>query len=353
MSSLLLIWWTSLTLSAGSLIWMIGLIAGRLLRERAEAGRERDRRVIQHAFLDIMAGSGDAICRLGKVQRRARLMAETLLEVVGLVRGGERERLISALAAFRVDHVFRRRLFRGSFAGRIAATEALAIFPGESSTTALRRALAAARGVELRVGVMKSLIELRTPPSLAEVLADLAGRRASESLLYLPLIARLVADDPMTALRAFGDSCLPAEPRVILAEALGGSGDYRALEPLCLAARAPDIELRIACIRALGMLGHPGAEKAVLAALNDRVWMVRSAACEASGRIGLRSAIPQLADQLRDEVWWVRFRAGEALAVMGALGQERLRLVAATGDDLSRRTASMVLAERGLAIESA
>lgn len=353
MSSLLLIWSTSLALTAAALIWMTGLIIGRLLRERAEAGRNRDRQVIQHAFLDIMAGSGDAIGRLRKVQGRARLMAETLMEVVSLVRGGERERLISALAAFQVDHVFRRRLFRGSFAGRIAAAEALSIFPGEGSTAALRRALAASRGAELRVGVMKSLIELGTPPSLAEVLADLAGRRASESLLYLPLIARLVAEDPMTALRAFGDSRLAIEPRVILAEALGASGDYRALEPLCIATRAPDVELRIACTRALGMLGHPGAEKAVLAGLDDRVWMVRSAACEAAGRIGLRSAIPQLAHQLRDEVWWVRFRAGEALAALGQIGQERLRLVAATGDDLSRRAASMVLAERGLALVSA
>lgn len=353
MSPLLLIWSTSLALAGCALVWMIGLIIGRLLRERGEAGRDRDRRVIQNAFLDIMAGSGDAIGRLRKVQGRARLMAETLLEVVSLVRGGERERLISALAAFKVDHVFRRRLFRGSFAGRIAAAEALAIFPGDGSIATLRQALAAARGVELRVGLMKSLIELGASPSLAEVLADLAGRRGSESLLYLPLIARLVADDPMSALRAFGDSALAIEPRVILAEALGASGDYRALEPLCLATRAPDVELRIACTRALGMLGHPGAEKAVLARLDDGVWMVRSAASEAAGRIGLRSAIPQLAHQLRDEIWWVRFRAGEALAILGDVGRERLRLVAATGDDLSRRAASMVLAERGLAMVSA
>ena len=349
MSPLLLIWSTSLALAGAALIWMAGLIVGRLLRERAEGSRERDKTVIQSAFLDIMSGSGDAIGRLGRVQGRARLMAETLLELISLVRGEERDRLISALAAFNIDHVFRHRLFRGSFAGRIAAAEALAIFPGVGSATALRHALASERRSELRVGVMRSLIELGEPPSLAEVLADLAGRRASDSLLYLPLIARLVADDPMTALRAFGDPRLAIEPRVILAEALGGSGDYRALEPLCLATRAPDLELRIACIRALGMLGHPGAETAVLAGLSDKVWMVRSAACESAGRIGLRAAIPLLAHQLRDEVWWVRFRAGEALAALGDTGREQLQRVAASGDDLSRRAASMVLAERGLA----
>ena len=336
MSPLLLIWSTSLALAGAALIWMAGLIVGRLLRERAEGSRERDKTVIQSAFLDIMSGSGDAIGRLRRVQGRARLMAETLLELISLVRGEERDRLISALAAFNIDHVFRHRLFRGSFAGRIAAAEALAIFPGVGSATALRHALASERRSELRVGVMRSLIELGEPPSLAEVLADLAGRRASDSLLYLPLIARLVADDPMTALRAFGDPRLAIEPRVILAEALVLREDNA------------DV-LRIACIRALGMLGHPGAETAVLAGLSDKVWMVRSAACESAGRIGLRAAIPLLAHQLRDEVWWVRFRAGEALAALGDTGREQLQRVAASGDDLSRRAASMVLAERGLA----
>jgi HEAT repeat protein len=200
---------------------------------------------------------------------------------------------------------------------------------------------------------MRSLIEIGAPPALREVLADLSGRRASDSLLYLPLTARLVADDLMTALRAFGDPQVAGEARVVLAEALGASGDYRALSALCIAARAPDVELRIAAIRALAALEHPAAEQTILAGLRDPVWMVRSASCEAAGRIGLQSAIPWLEEQLEDPVWWVRFRAGEALAALGKAGQDRLRAMAASGGDLSRRTASMVLAERGLAAEAA
>ena len=197
---------------------------------------------------------------------------------------------------------------------------------------------------------MRSLIEIGAPPGLHEVLADLGGRRASDSLLYLPLIARLVADDPMTALKAFGDPQVTGEARVILAEALGASGDYRVLRSLCAAARAPDIELRIAAIRGLAALGHPAAEPTILAGLADEVWIVRSASCEAAGRIGLRAAVPLLAAQLEDPVWWVRFRAGEALAVLGEAGRDRLRALAVSGGDLSRRTASMVLAERGLVV---
>ena len=353
MGELLLIWSVSIALAAAALAWMAGLILARVLRERAERRRERDRRLIQQAFLDVMGGAGDAVGRLRGVRHRARLMAEALLEVIALVRGAERERLISALHAFKVDEVFQRRLLRGSVAGRMAAAEALSIFPGEAAGAALREALARARSAELRVGLMRSLIDLSAPPDLDQVLADLDGRRASDSLLYLPVIGRLVSDDPMGGLRAFGDARVPADARVILAEALGASGDYRVLQPLCLASRAPDVELRISAVRGLAALGHPAAEPTLLSALADEAWMVRSSACEAAGRIGLPAAIPALVEQLEDPVWWVRVRAGEALAALGEAGRARLRGLALSGGDLSRRAASMALAERGLAAEPA
>lgn len=349
MTGLLLIWLTSVVLAAVALLWMSGLIVARVWRERVEARRRHDVDLVQRVFLDIMNGSGDAIGRLGRVKRRARLMAEALLEVIALVRGGERERLISALVAVGVDESFRRRLFLGSVAGRIASAEALSIFPGEPTRAALRRAAEGARAGEFRVSLIRSLIEIGAPPALHEVLADLGGRRASDSLLYLPLIARRVAADPVTALNAFGDPQVAGEARVVLAEALGACGDYRVLRPLCIAARAPDIELRIAAIRGLAALGHPAAEPTILKGLRDPIWIVRAASCEAAGRIGLHAAIPLLEGQLDDPVWWVRFRAGEALASLGEAGHERLRATAASGGDLSQRTASMVLAERGLA----
>lgn len=353
MRELLLIWSTSIALAAAALGWMVALILARLLRERTEQRRERDRRLIQQGLFDIMNGSGDAVGRLRGVRHRARLMAESLLEIVSLVRGEERERLISALHAFGVDEIFRRRLSRGSVAGRLAAAEALAIFPGEAAVTALREALTHARSAELRVGMMRSLIELAAPPELDEVLTDLTGRHASDSLLYLPVIGQLVRERPRAALQSFGDARLSGDARVILAEALGASGDFRVLRPLCLAARAPEVELRIAAVRGLAALGHPAAEATIVSAQADDAWMVRSAACEAAGRIGLRSAVASLAGRLEDPVWWVRFRAGEALGALGDAGRARLRSVASSGGDLSRRAASMALAERGLAVEAA
>lgn len=352
MSELERIWTASLLLAAAALLWMTALIVARLFRERSEARRERDRHLIQQAFLDIMAGSVDAVGRLRGVRKRARVMAEALLGVVGMVRGAERERLIDALGAFGLDRVFQRRLSRGSIAGRIVAAEALSIFPGAAGAAALRRTLGETRSADLRVSLWRALIDLGETPALEAVLRDLRGRKASDSLLYVPLIVSIATIDTSAALRTFADPDLPAEARLILADALGRSGDYRVLEPLFQTARAPDDELRIASVRGLGSLGHPSAEPAILAALEDPVWMVRAAACEAAGRIGLVLVIPQLGSQLEDPVWWVRFRAGEALVALGEPGRERLVRSLAEGGDLARRTASMVLAERGLMTEA-
>lgn len=349
---LMSLWWLSIGMAAVALAWMAALIVARLLRDRREVRRALDRRRVQQAFLDIMAGSGDAIGRVREVATRARVTAEALLEVLALVRGAERDRLISALAAFGIDDRFRWRLTRGGAAGRIAAAEALSIFPGERNRAALREALGLARSAELRVALMRSLIDLGAPVDLREVIGDLGRRRGAESLLYLPLIARMVADDPGQALHLFADETMSAQGRVVLAEALGRSGDFRAIEPLALTASAPDVELRIASIRGLAALGHPAAEAPVVAGLADPAWTVRAAACEAAGRIGLRSTIPSLAGHLGDPVWWVRFRAGEALAALGAVGRDELRSAALSGEPLAQRTASMVLAERGLTAET-
>ncbi len=348
MGGLLLLWWTSIALAAVALAWISTLVIGRLFREKREALRARDRGRACDAFLDVMNGAGDALQRLGGINHRARLMGEVFLELLAMVRGAEREKLITALRSIDMDDRWRQRLSEGGTAGRMVSAEALSMFPSEETLGALREALAKAHSGNLRVALMRSLIELDAAPPLAQVLQDVHRSRGSESLLYLPLMGRLVNGSPMEALRAFGDPETPPRARVILAEALGASGDFRALEPLCVTVRAPDIELRIASVRGLAAMGHPAAEASILAALEDPVWMVRAAACEAAGRIGLRSALPLLMTQLSDSVWWVRFRASEALSILGPAGVQGLQAAAALGD-VQHRAASLALAEHGLA----
>ncbi|MFN7107256.1 MAG: HEAT repeat domain-containing protein [Brevundimonas sp.] len=84
-------------------------------------------------------------------------------------------------------------------------------------------------------------------------------------------------------------------------------------------------------------------------ALGDSEWDVRAEACVAAGRIGSPSFAEPLACALSDREWWVRFRAAEALSAMGVLGRETLMIAAASPVDVTRRSASLALAELGLA----
>lgn len=348
MSLLGFLWWGSIVLGAAALAWMVWLIAARLVRARRDARLGLDQARMRRLFLEIMDGHVDAARQLNGPSRRARLTAEAILDIAGLVRGHERERLTSALAGLGVEDRLRRRLRRGSRAGRIAAAEALAVFPNPANAAALRQALAVARDPEFRVAALNALLALDQAPPLWDLLADVSSRGLQDSLLYESVVRAMVARSPDQALTVFRDPAASVVMRTIVADALGRSGDYRAVPALMAAFPEADLELRIACIRALGVLAHPAAEPAVIAGLSDQAWEVRAASAEAAGRIGLVSAAPLLVQALADGVWWVRFRSGEALSALGEKGVASLRLAAGVDQDVVRRAASLALAERGV-----
>jgi len=349
MSLLLALWWSSLVMVAAALLWMSLLVAARVRRARKDARRARERSLVQTACLEIAAGTGDAVSSLRPVRGRARLLAESLIEFLAIVRGGERERLVSAFEAMAIDETFRQRLFRGSKAGRMAAAEVLAAFPGAATVAALNRLLDTHQDSEVRVAAVKALIDLDAPPSILVLLEDIRRRGVAGSLQYLPLIRRLAVHEPDAALQALSDPKLNAQARSLVADAVAAAGDYRAIEPLSLAATADDQGLRMAAVAGLGVLAHPAAAETIVSALEDRDWEVRAAACEAAARMNIREALPGLVLRLTDDVWWVRFQAAEALTRMGPPGIQSLRLAAAANVDIVRRAAALALAEKGLA----
>lgn len=349
MNLLTLLWWSSLVFGLAALVWMGILIGLRLVRERSESQRATDQARVRALFLSIMAGDDTAEIGLRPYARRARLMAETLLEILALVRGDEKDRLLVRLTGIGTPETLRRRLERGSRAGRLAAAEALAAFPAPATTDALRAALVRSQDVEFKIAIWTSLIESEVAPPLGEMLLEISRQSPRDVLLFEPVVRRAATASPASAVEIFAQSGVPPATRALLADALGAARDYQALDVLLEGARAPDIEVRIASVRALGLLGHPLAGQAVVAALADDVWEVRAAACEAAGRIGLIEAAPALTVALGDEAWWVRFRAGEALANFGERGRAALIVATTAGQDTIRRAASLALAERGLA----
>ena len=346
MNLLTFLWWSSLALGAAALAWMVQLIGARLLRARRDCRLAADQARVRRLFLEVMEGHVEAARQLSGPSRRVRLTAEALLDIAGLVRGHERERLVAVLSGLGLEERLRRRLRRGSRAGRIAAAEALSIFPNPANAAALRQALAAARDPEFRVAALHALLALGEAPPLWDLLTDLTRRGLQDSLLHESVVRSLVTAKPDEALAVFTDPEASTVMKTIVADALGRSGDYRAVPLLAASATEGDLELRIAAVRALGALAHPAGEAAVIAAMTDPAWELRAAAAEACGRIGLVTCAPLLVQALADEAWWVRFRAGEALAALGDKGVASLRVAAGARQDVVRRAASLALAER-------
>lgn len=341
------LWLSSVVLGGLALFWMGGLVVARLSREKGIIQRARDHRAVMNAFVAIIGGAGEAVAQLSPYQRRARLIAEALLEAMALIRGPERDQLIGALVALNIDDRLRSRLFTHDAVGRIAAAEALSAFPSPLTVEALQRVWRTARSPALRLAAIRSLVELGEMPSFNGILHEL-DRLASDPLTFLPLLRLLAQAHLDEALEAFGSRRLSVPARVMMADALASTGDYRVLTVLMYAAADANAEMRAAALRALGTLGHPAADTALTAAMSDMDWQVRAAAGDAAGRIGARSAIPDLVRQLGDPVWWVRFRAAEALAQLGEPGIRSLRLAAGSAGDTGRRAASLALAEKGL-----
>lgn len=343
-----LVWLMALLLTAGAVLWMNGLILARLFHARKTARLTAERRGLESALIGILRDRTAAGAALAPYRHQARLIAETLLDFMSVVRGQDRQRVLNALEAEGVADVLRGRTTRGSFAGRLAAVESLVAFPGPETERVLVL-LTEDRDPQLRFAAMQVLAEIGGCLSLDDVLGQACVGRLPVSGRVAQFLRARIAADPAAGLEALSREDLPPSIRALLLEALGASGHYAAIPRLQEHANHPDPDVRAEAVRAMGRLQHPAAEPAIAAALADPAWEVRAAAAEAAGGAHLASLCDRLGAALADPSWAVRFQAAAALGKLGARGMERLKAALAEPDSASGRTASLMLAELGVA----
>ena len=75
-------------------------------------------------------------------------------------------------------------------------------------------------------------------------------------------------------------------------------------------------QMRIACIKALGMLADPKNEHLLSIAAKDKDWVVRSSAVASLKYIGTPTAVETIKEATKDKEWWVRQTAAKALVDM-------------------------------------
>jgi HEAT repeat protein len=345
MSFLALLWAYALSLAAIAIAGMTALILRRVVREQGEARQVKERQALIAALLTPNSqSSGASIALLD-----GETIAETLLEVLTLVRGADRDRIVEAARNKGAHLVLWRQLASGLVRNRILAAEALAFFP-EAQT---RRALQAAQNdidTRVQVAALKSVIALGAQISIDDLLAriGLEGNRRLSALAGALRMA--VASQPNEAIAALVRPDLATPVRIALIDSLAAALAGGSVDVIAALADDQGVEVRAAAIQALGVLAHPGGAPIIAKSLLDQDWRIRLKAAEAAGRLGLLEFTEPLCALLSDDNWWVRFRASEALAALGENGIAALRAIAASGEQgTARRAAALALLERAAA----
>ncbi|MDT9600678.1 HEAT repeat domain-containing protein [Sphingosinicella rhizophila] len=326
---------------------MTGLIIGRLIARSRSTTREAERK----RLLPLLLGSEASDLWIDDPEPAGDLLTDLFLELIQLVRGGDKEAFVASATRLGVPQRLRRRLFSGSPRVRMTSAEALAEFPDEESVAALFGTLDD-RNPDVRLSAALSLAAMDRAPAVGFLVEKLGLGTSESSLLMLDLFEEIARTRPdeIKALIAAPES--PTAVKAAAIEALSASGDY-SLVPLIADLTLetdPEAEELPRYLRVLGVFGHPAGGEAVRRSLQSPSWWVRAAAAEAAGRIGLGDTAHTLSTLLEDPDWWVRFRAGEALVRLGTPGKEMLGEVCRTGGPLARRAAKLTLAERGISI---
>ena len=77
-----------------------------------------------------------------------------------------------------------------------------------------------------------------------------------------------------------------------------------------------DVDMRIACVKALGNLANPENEHILQNCADDASWVVRSAAVKGLQKLATPTAVECIKKSLGDKEWWVRQAAAGALVEM-------------------------------------
>jgi hypothetical protein len=132
-----------------------------------------------------------------------------------------------------------------------------------------------------------------------------------------------------------------------LIRVLGQVGDFEIGKALSgLLDEATDIEVILAIIETLGVVGGPDALKPIRRMMRSEDWRIRAKAVSSLGTVGEPSSIPMIALSLGDPAWWVRRNAASALGGLPG-GIDWLYNALRSSDRFTGDAAAEVLADVG------
>lgn len=343
-----LIWWTSATLIAVSMIAMLVLILRRFRTERrAVWWKERRKKLMARLLAALDEGDTSVDDWSDLTEADLRLAHEILYDMTELTRGDSQHQMVVLLDSIGGREAGIRQLTSKRESTRILAATNLAYFRGPDVEGALRRAMED-RSAHVRMTAAASLHAIGSVITLKDLVAHLAPDLIARSRRMRELFRTIGAqnvDDMMGQLATTNSVPL----RLLIIDALGASQSMQASTLIIEQTQSPDVDVRAEAFRALTSIGHPGALNAVLRGLKDDAWEVRTQAAVCAGKVGLDDTVASLTRLLDDDKWWVRFRAAQALYAIQGPGRAVIVAAAEETPGYSIRAvkiASLVLLEK-------
>jgi hypothetical protein len=336
--ALQIVWTLSFALAALSLVSVAALVGARIFRQQREKGLLEQRKLLTSELLRYALSGGDRPVVSVRTQHQRDVVTQIALDAFSILDDKARARITDVLCSVSLDASLRRDARRGRIPQRIAAIEALRLFPGFATLRSLERAQTSSK-FRICLAALRTRIELGDLPRLDTVLKLTERPEGGRSLSLFKIVEACVRADLAIALGHL-TAGQPPKARIMLLKAIGATGSWAAFRDIADASIDPDPEVRAAALTALRAMAVPAALPIFSAATQDPDWQVRLKAVEGIGQLGNRGDRASIESLVDDPVWWIRFRADEALHRLDGRGAE-LRLTHEPPKSRKRRASTL------------
>lgn len=318
MDLLRIIYLTANTLAVIAMLGTASIIVAHLVWARRDRKFRDERLRLSQDISRYLQSSEGGEGIVERMRRNPALAASLLAELIELIAGGQRERVLGLARAANVDRWLMKELTARKAVRRLSATEALGIFATPEAIVALGAALDDP-DPDVQIAAALALANADAAPPPALLVRKLRTQRPYRPFMLRRLFTKLAPghiDDMLEV--ALGHAASPlVRPYAI--EAIGASGRLDMADRLTRLMSDPDPIIRATMLSAIAMLGHNPTPDVVAKALDDEAWEVRMQAILAARRLERSDLAPRIATLANDSAWWVRLRAREFLAATPGL----------------------------------
>lgn len=280
-----------------------------------------------------------------KLVREKEELFQFLIHYMELLKGGDREKILDLMVFVEIPIYLMSNLRHRNHWRRAYAAYFLGVLRFEPATEALERALKDKSHL-VQFYAAKSLIQIDDFPYLRIAILHLFRIPRLSGYLLMEGLMELSEQGMEIALTVFREAGFDESEAKIFVDLFAYKKYTAASEDILVTlAGAQNRELRIACIRALGILHYKPAIEILRLTLGDPDWVIRSQTLRALGRIGDLGALPDFLENLKSENFWVRYDAALALFDLGSVGIDYLKKVAAEEGHPGCEIARQILAE--------